>query len=186
MQHDVRQALSTWTGGLVEAPPAPVAPVAPATHEVEAPVPARDALQQSQPEPLVPSPDEPPSQEALDPAMSSSAAIEAPPPAAMLPSPVPVGAGVPAETAAPAVPAGTTDVVNMEFSADCWVEIRDANNQLLVSEIKRAGQALALTGKPPLSVHLGNADGVALRWQGQPVTLTPDAGTRTARLVLGN
>lgn len=69
------------------------------------------------------------------------------------------------------VPAGTQLV--LEFSAISWARVEDASGKSLASGVISAGERLALDGKPPYSVFLGNAPGVKVRFGGQPVNLAP-------------
>ena len=71
----------------------------------------------------------------------------------------------------------------VRFKEDCWIEIRDASERVLVSGLRRAGSHLDLDVLPPVSVRLGNAPGVEeITLNGSPVTV--DASSRVASLVL--
>lgn len=69
------------------------------------------------------------------------------------------------------VPAGTQLV--LEFSVISWARVEDASGKSLVSGVISAGERLALEGKPPYSVFLGNAPGVTVHFGGQRVNLAP-------------
>ena len=73
----------------------------------------------------------------------------------------------------------------MQFSADCWTSVTDGNGKVLFSAIKRKGDSLDLTGKPPFAVRLGFARGVQVSYNGQPVDVAPFTSGETARLKLG-
>lgn len=60
--------------------------------------------------------------------------------------------------------------IEMAFTGDCWVEIRDANDKLIFSNLKRHGDTLSIQGAPPLEAKLGNGNVVSLSYNGQPVT----------------
>lgn len=75
--------------------------------------------------------------------------------------------------------------LNFRFSADCWVEVVDGDNQQIFSAMQKSDQVLQLTGKPPFRITLGYAPGVELSYNGQPVEIDA-AASETARLVLGN
>lgn len=75
--------------------------------------------------------------------------------------------------------------LSFTFSADCWVEILDGNNEKIFASLQRAQQRLELTGKPPFRVTLGYAPGVALSYNSQPVPIDVDV-SNVAKLVLGN
>lgn len=108
----------------------------------------------------------------------------APAPAAVAPA-TPVAAVATAEPAAPAaVPAGSAKVA-IQFVADCWTQVTDGNGKVLFSAIKRKGDNLELTGKPPFSVRLGFARGAQVSYNGQAVDVAPFTSGETARLKLG-
>jgi len=116
------------------------------------------------------------------------AVAPAPAPAAPVAAPAPV-ASVPAvaaaEPAAPAaVPAGSAKVA-IQFTADCWTQVSDGNGKVLFSAIKRKGDNLELTGKPPFAVRLGFARGAQVSYNGQAVDVAPFTSGETARLKLG-
>lgn len=115
-------------------------------------------------------------------------AAPAPAPAAPVVPAAPV-ASVPAvaaaEPAAPAaVPAGSAKVA-IQFTADCWTQVSDGNGKVLFSAIKRKGDNLELTGKPPFAVRLGFARGAQVSYNGQAVDVAPFTSGETARLKLG-
>lgn len=41
-------------------------------------------------------------------------------------------------------------MVKVQFVADCWTQVTDANGKVLVSALKRKGDSLELAGKAPL------------------------------------
>ncbi|MFK3683202.1 RodZ domain-containing protein [Pseudomonas sp. NPDC088890] len=100
--------------------------------------------------------------------------------AATPPASVPASA---AEPAAPA-PAGSAKVA-IQFTADCWTQVSDGNGKVLFSAIKRKGDSLELTGKPPFAVRLGFARGAQVSYNGQAVDVAPFTSGETARLKLG-
>lgn len=113
-------------------------------------------------------------------------------------SPVTTDAPATAATEAPAVASApavettesTADTagaarLSMQFNADCWVRIVDANGEVLLGRLVRAGASQEVAGEPPLSVHLGYARGVELRFNGEPVNVTPFLRGETARFTLG-
>ncbi len=71
------------------------------------------------------------------------------------------------------------------FSADSWVDVRDASGTRLVYELGRKGTTRSLRAEAPLTVFLGYADGVEVRIEGQPWPV-PDRVRRgnTARFTL--
>ncbi|WP_422403576.1 RodZ domain-containing protein [Pseudomonas sp. GZD-209] len=102
-------------------------------------------------------------------------------PVAVAPAPVAPAAAA----AAPApVPAGSGSV-HIQFTADCWTQVSDGNGKVLFSAIKRKGDSLELTGKPPFAVRLGFARGAQVSYNGQAVDVAPFTSGETARLKLG-
>lgn len=59
----------------------------------------------------------------------------------------------------------------MRFSADSWVEVRDADGDRLIYQLQRAGSERSVTGTPPFRLFLGFADGVTIEVDGQPLTI---------------
>lgn len=87
--------------------------------------------------------------------------------------------------AAPAeIPAGSAKV-QIQFTADCWTQVTDGNGKVLFSAIKRKGDSLDLSGKPPFAVRLGFARGAQVSYNGQAVDVAPFTSGETARLKLG-
>ncbi len=108
-------------------------------------------------------------------------ATAAPPAAAPAPA-VPAAAVAASEPVA--VPAGSGKV-SIQFTADCWTQVSDGNGKVLFSAIKRKGDNLELTGKPPFAVRLGFARGAQVSYNGQAVDVAPFTSGETARLKLG-
>ena len=120
---------------------------------------------------------------ASTPAISAPAVPAAP---AAPTAPVAPVASVPAVAAAApaAVPAGSAKVA-IQFTADCWTQVTDGNGKVLFSAVKRKGDNLELTGKPPFAVRLGFARGAQVSYNGQAVDVAPFTSGETARLKLG-
>lgn len=83
-----------------------------------------------------------------------------------------------------AVPAGSAKVA-IQFTADCWTQVSDGNGKVLFSAVKRKGDNLELTGKPPFAVRLGFARAAQVSYNGQAVDVAPFTSGETARLKLG-
>jgi cytoskeleton protein RodZ len=58
--------------------------------------------------------------------------------------------------------------VEMVFSEDSWVEVRDPRGQRLIYQLGRQGDSRRITGEPPLRVFLGFVDGVTIVVDGEP------------------
>ena len=68
----------------------------------------------------------------------------------------------------------------LEFSSDCWVEVKDAEGKVLISSLMRANSSESVSGPAPLAITLGNAPAARLTLDGQPVDKTvyvPRRGT---------
>ncbi|MNM34274.1 Cytoskeleton protein RodZ [compost metagenome] len=125
-----------------------------------------------------------PAQQApVQPAPAASPAPVTPPVQATA-APAPAPAPAVAATEPAAVPAGSAKVA-IQFTADCWTQVSDGNGKVLFSAIKRKGDNLELTGKPPFSVRLGFARGAQVSYNGQAVDVAPFTSGETARLKLG-
>ncbi|QYX52687.1 DUF4115 domain-containing protein [Pseudomonas sp. S07E 245] len=117
-------------------------------------------------------------------AESTAAAPTAPAPAAPVSAPAVAATAPSAPVAAAPVPAGSGRVA-IQFSADCWTQVTDANGKLLVNATKRKGDSLEVTGTPPFAVRLGFARGAQISYNGQAVDVAPFTSGETARLKLG-
>lgn len=77
-----------------------------------------------------------------------------------------------AEAAQPAADSGQTPLV-INFSADCWIQIIDADGQRLTASLQRAGDRLSVSGKAPMKVVIGAVDAVqAMEFDGRTVNLS--------------
>ena len=81
-------------------------------------------------------------------------------------------------------PPGTVEL-RLEFTADCWLEVMDAEERRLAYRLHQAGDVVRLRGTAPVSVFLGNAEGVLLTVDGESVPLRPARRDGTARLTVG-
>ncbi len=86
-----------------------------------------------------------------------------------------------AQTASSVASSGAIRVVT-EY--DSWVQIRDADGQVLVSQVMGQGTERVLSGKPPFQVKIGNAPKTRLYYHGQPVDLAPHSRADVATLDL--
>lgn len=67
-------------------------------------------------------------------------------------------------------PQSATGVLDMTFTGDCWVEVRDGRGDLIYSNLKRHGETQHLEGVPPFEAKFGNGNVVSLSYNGQPVS----------------
>ena len=101
---------------------------------------------------------------------------------AAVPAQAPASSATSTETAP--IPAGFGQV-KLQFTADCWFQVTDANGKVLTSGLKHANDVVDVSGKPPLAVRLGVARAAQVSYNGQPVDVTPFTSGQTARMKLG-
>jgi len=129
----------------------------------------------------------PPAPAATDSAPPQVPAVSALQPAAQPPvaAASPVAPAAPAEEpAAPVVASAGQGVVKVQFTADCWTQVTDADGKVILEGLKRKGDSLEVAAKAPVQLRLGFAQGAQVSYNGQPVEVTPARGG-TARLKLG-
>jgi cytoskeleton protein RodZ len=119
-----------------------------------------------------------------------------PPPAAPVeprsaPSPAPTATPVPANVVprtrtGEATPGATGSHPRLVLYAleESWADIRDAGQNKLLYETVAAGRVVMLEGAPPLTVFLGNADGVRLEFNGRPYDVSRHKRGQIARFTL--
>ncbi|TVT85247.1 RodZ family helix-turn-helix domain-containing protein [Pseudomonas sp. H3(2019)] len=112
-------------------------------------------------------------------------ATPAAPVVAAAPAPVVAAAPAPTASAAPATPVAGAGQVRIQFSANCWAQVTDGNGKVLLSGLKRKGETVDVSGKPPFAVRLGYARGAQVSYNGQVVDVAPFTSGETARLKLG-
>lgn len=177
------EAAPSPTSGLSSAealaePPADAAASAPATTTAAAPVSANLTL--------APTLSLPPPESTVTPTPAPAPpATVAPTPAAAVPAPTLVPA--PATTTPPAVskPVRGRAEVQLQFSSTSWTRIEDATGKSLLSGVIQAGDRQTLSGEAPFSIFLGNAPGVSIQFNGQPVDMVKyTKGNNTARFTL--
>ncbi|WP_201195273.1 RodZ domain-containing protein [Pseudomonas fluorescens] len=115
------------------------------------------------------------------------AAPVAPAPTAPVVSTPPATASVTPTIPAPTAAATTAGQgqVQLQFTADCWTQVTDGSGKVLLSGLKRKGDSVSLSGKPPFAVRLGYARGAQVSYNGQVVDVAPFTSGETARLKLG-
>lgn len=126
---------------------------------------------------------EPPA-EPLDPEPDVAATVpsiaDAPVPIAVTDRPIgPVAAPPPVAGPEPAVP-GELVQVELNFAEDCWTEISDARGERLFYGLGSAGARSRFNASLPISIFLGNANGVELSVDGEPYPIP--AGSRQGNL----
>jgi len=119
----------------------------------------------------------------------TAAGMSLPPASEASTTPVaPASSVVPAAAPATPAPAGAIppaeQTVVVAFRDNSWTEIRDRDGRVLLSGINRGGTAQTVTGVPPLTIKIGNANDVTLRYKGERVDLAPYTQKNVARLTL--
>lgn len=125
------------------------------------------------------------------PAVTGSATAQQPavvsPSQTTLPETTPVAptAPLPTADAGVAAPAADPNALVMEFSADCWLQVSDANGKTLYSGSQKSGGKLNLAGTAPYKLTIGAPAAVQIQYQGKPVDLSRFVkSNRVARLTI--
>lgn len=74
--------------------------------------------------------------------------------------------------------------MQLEFDQPSWVEIKQANGKILLSQLNPAGSTQSIEGVPPFELVIGNAAKVRLTYNDAPVDLRPYFKVDVARLTL--
>lgn len=98
----------------------------------------------------------------------------------------PVVAAVETEAAEPEVvtPEPVSNELVMQFSSDCWIQVKDATGRTLSTGIKKAGQSLNLSGETPYKVVIGAPEAVSMTFASEPVDLSGYTSGKVARITL--
>jgi cytoskeleton protein RodZ len=122
--------------------------------------------------------------QAIAPSAPAPEAASAAPPSAV----ADVQAPVQALTAAAASPAkaGAAGAkrIELEFDGLSWVEIKQANGKVLLSQLNPAGSRQLIEGAPPFELVIGNAARVRLKYNDVAVDLRPYFKVDVARMTL--
>ncbi len=81
---------------------------------------------------------------------------------------------------------GPQSSLRLSFTEETWAEVRDANGNVVFSQINPAGSALNLTGAGPLTLVVGHASTSSVVYKGKTIDLSPyiHASSDVARLTL--
>ncbi len=74
--------------------------------------------------------------------------------------------------------------IALRFERDSWVEIRQSDGKVLISQLNPAGTRQLVEGLPPFSLIIGNAPNVSVFYNDQPVDLRPYFKVDVARFTL--
>ena len=119
------------------------------------------------------------------PAAAPVVAAPVPAPAVVAPAVAPAVAPIATPPAATVAPVAGAGKVAVQYTADCWTQVTDATGKVLFGGLKRKGENLEVSGKPPLTLRLGFARGAQVTYNGQSVDVAPFTSGETARLKLG-
>lgn len=78
-------------------------------------------------------------------------------------------------------PTSTMSRLVFRFTQQSWVEVRDADGNKLLFGLYGSGETRDVSGKPPISVLLGNASAVELRVDGKPFNVAGRSRDNIAR-----
>ena len=144
------------------------------------------AVKRAAPKPAAPAApiSEPKTVEASAPAqISTSVAVQQPPPER------PAVEKVAAVTAAPPLavadkPRGGSHRLVIRCEEEAWIEVKDANDRMLVSSLNPKGTERVVRSRGPLSLVIGNAAHVQVIHNDKPVDLAPHTKLSIARFTL--
>lgn len=78
--------------------------------------------------------------------------------------------------------AAATSVLKFSFDQAAWVEVRDRDGAILLSQLNQAGSQRDVEGRPPFALVVGNATHVSVQFKGKPVDLSKRSKDDVARL----
>ena len=92
---------------------------------------------------------------------------------------------VAAETTNVTVAEGEKELLELEFNSTSWVDIRDKSGKKVVYKSFPPGDKTSVKAALPVHVFIGNADAVAMRYQGKAVDLQQYKEEVYAKFTLG-
>jgi len=104
-----------------------------------------------------------------------------------LPQQATAAAAAPQAVAEPAKAAEVKPAANLKIvaSENAWVGVKDAAGKDILSKVVKAGSEEVVQGVPPLKLHVGNAKGIQVVYNGQPIDYSAKTFNNTARVTLG-
>jgi cytoskeleton protein RodZ len=82
-------------------------------------------------------------------------------------------------------PVVVLDILYFQFTGECWLEVVDAQGDVLYTDLQQAGRELTLQGKAPFQVKMGNAQALSVSLNGEPILLNITPATRVLNVTLG-
>lgn len=126
----------------------------------------------------------PPERAPAPPPRAAAPADAAPPPEAAA---APAAAAPAASAAADATPAAAPAAgaaLKVDAKARSWLEIVDANGQVLIARVLDAGESVAFDVAAPMRVTIGNAGATTVALRGEPVDFATATRGNVARFTL--
>lgn len=77
------------------------------------------------------------------------------------------------------------DRLQLTFAEECWLEVSDAQGDVLATELQRPGSSVSLQGVAPFSVKLGNAAAAKILLNGNDVAVNSPAGAKVVTINVG-
>jgi len=114
---------------------------------------------------------------AVEPTQPAASTAPAAPAAAVVPPAAEVQSGSPA-------PVAGQGVLKFNFQEQSWVTVRDANDQVLISQLNDSGSNLEVRGQGPFKLIVGNAKAVTVSSNGKPVDLSTSIRGEVARVTV--
>lgn len=105
-------------------------------------------------------------------------------PAVAAPAAAPMAAPEALPTPPPVDPNAPRARLTLRVSEDSWADIRDAEQRRLLYETVAAGRVVSVEGPAPLSVFLGNVEGVTVEYNGKPYDALRHKRGQIARFTL--
>ena len=186
---DPGRLTALWSGSPRNGSPTVVIPAtAPTTSATQVQYPFQPDSSEAVSEPPDPAPPvvDPP-RSLPDPDLAPAIARWQPAPSSLNVSPILAVSGVGTAPAAPTLSVNTASPDSsagakllLEFSNDCWVEVKDAQGNVLASGMMRANTTRTLSGTTPFKVTLGNAPAARIIFDDRLVDTTvyvPRRGT---------
>lgn len=160
---DPSRLLAWWPPSDSSSVPPPASKPMTVTTQTQYPFQPKPEETTGEPTPPPPATIEPPPAPHAEPAPTSPSAIAlTPPPTAEL---VPAAGG---DNATSETPAGGARLM-LQFSEDCWVQVKDAQGKVLINGLMKANTTSALSGPAPFTVTLGNAPAARIAVDDRPV-----------------
>lgn len=77
------------------------------------------------------------------------------------------------------------DKLELTFVEECWLEVSDAQGDVLATELQRPGSSVSLLGIAPFNVKLGNAPAARVVLNGVDVAINTSPGTKVMTINVG-